>query len=279
MTTARVLLSTGSLHLLDIAHSYELAAEAGFDGMEIMCDHRYSSRNPDYLRTLSDRYRLPALVCHTPFSPQLMGWQDESDEVARISQTLQLAESLQAETIVVHVPRKVGVRMIHLNGYRLALPWGNPYAAVKQWIETQLPTVQAGTPVKIGLENMPARQVLGRQVDPTWWNEIPTWSQVHDWLTLDTTHWGTKGIDPLDAYQAAKGRVCHIHLSNYDGREHRLPDQGRLDLDRFLRALAVDGYAGTISLEVLPEVLEFADEAALRRNLRRSVDFCRANLG
>ena len=274
----RLLLSTGSLYLMDTAYCFQLAAEIGFDGIEIMCDERYGTRDPAYLHKLSQHYNLPILVCHTPFSVGVPGWGKGADEVGRIYHTLDLAAHLNAESIVVHVPRKIGRLMVSANGRSFWLPWRTPYAPVKEWIEQQLPRTQANTPVKIALENLPAARVLGRPFDPTWWNEITTWRHVHTWLTLDTTHWATKGIDPLAAYRAAGGRVCHVHLSNYDGQEHRLPHKGRLDLGKFLRALAADSFPGTISLELHPEPLAYHDETALRRNLQDSLDFCREHL-
>jgi sugar phosphate isomerase/epimerase len=277
MTAARVLFSTGSLHVMDVARCFELAAEAGFDGVEIMCDDRWSTRDPDYLKALMARHGLPVLVAHTPFSRRLHGWPD-ADELKRIQYTLGLARHVEAETIVVHLPRKVGVVFIDMDGRRMMLPWRSPFAAVKRWIERDLPGAQSGTPVKIALENMPVNRFLGRDWDATWWNTVDAWSRAHAWLTLDTTHWGTKRIDPLTAYRAAAARVCHVHLSNFDGQEHRLPHRGRLDLGALLREMAADGYGGTISVELQPDVLAFADAGALRRNLRDSLAFCREHL-
>ncbi len=62
-----VLLSTGSLYPLDIAYCFALAAEAGFDGLEVMGDARWSSCDPDYLRALSEAHGQPVRVLHTPF--------------------------------------------------------------------------------------------------------------------------------------------------------------------------------------------------------------------
>jgi sugar phosphate isomerase/epimerase len=278
MPRPALLFSTGSLYPLDISYCFQLAAETGFDGIEIMCDDRYSTRDPVYLHKLMQHYNLPVDVCHTPFSPSIPGWLGADDEIGRIYQTLDLAARLEARTIVVHVPRKIGLLTIGTNNHTRRLPWRSPYTAIKHWIERDLSRVQAGTSVKIALENMPAISVLGRQFDPTWWNTVGTWSKVHTWLTLDTTHWGTKGINPLDAYRVAGKRVCHIHLSNYDGREHRLPHKGNLDLGRFLRALTADDFRGTISLELHPGPLEFSDDQALRRNLQDSLNFCREHL-
>jgi sugar phosphate isomerase/epimerase len=275
---ARVLFSTGSLYLLDTAQSFALAAEAGYDGIEIMCDDRYGTRDPHYLRELSDQYGLPVLVAHTPFSQRLSGWENTNEEVHRVRQTLKLAERLGCEAIVVHVPRKFGWGTLSIGGKTYFFPWFSPFRALKTWIERELLAVQRETPVKIALENMPLIKRGYARVDPTWWNEIETWSKLHNYLTLDTTHWGTKGVDPLVAYRAAQGRVCHVHLSNYDGEEHRLPENGRLDLGALLRALAADGYEGTISLEVSPEGLGYTDRSSLLENMKICLRFCREHL-
>lgn len=277
MNQPRVLLSTGSLHVVDVALCFELAAETGFDGMEVMCDDRWSTRDPDYLNRLSRQSGLPVLVAHTPFSRRLHGW-PRADELQRVQYTLQLAGDVGAETVVVHLPRKIGILIVDMDGRRLVLPWRSPFAGVKRWIERDLPARQAGTAIRIALENMPVHRFAGRDWDLTWWNTVGAWSRVHTWLTLDTTHWGTKRIDPLVAYRAGRSRVCHVHLSNFDGREHRLPHQGRLDLGALLRAMAADGYGGTISVELSPDVLEFEDAGTLRRNLQDCLDFCRRNL-
>lgn len=70
----RLIFSTGSLYPLDTSDCFELAADAGFDGIEIMCDPRYSTRDPEYLTALVDKYNLPVLVCHTPFTTNVSGW-------------------------------------------------------------------------------------------------------------------------------------------------------------------------------------------------------------
>jgi sugar phosphate isomerase/epimerase len=275
---ARVLFSTGSLYPLDTSQSFALAAEAGYDGIEIMCDDRYGTRDPQYLRELSDRYKLPVLVAHTPFSSRLKGWGKVGDELSRVLRTLELAETLGCEALVVHLPHTMGRAILSLPRKTYVFPWLSPYRSLKTWIERELPAVQRNTPVKIALENMPIIHEGLIRADPTWWNEVETWSKVHDHLTLDTTHWGTKGVDPLVAYRAAQSRVCHVHLSNYDGEEHRLPQNGHLDLAAFLHALAADHFGGTISLEVGPDVLGYMDRATLLANMKDCLRFCRDHL-
>jgi sugar phosphate isomerase/epimerase len=76
-------------------------------------------------------------------------------------------------------------------------------------------------------------------------------------------------------YEQLKTHIAHVHLSNFDGREHRLPPDGRLPLDRLLHQMAEDGFQGAISVECGPGVFEAHDEARCRAGLRRVVDFCR----
>jgi sugar phosphate isomerase/epimerase len=279
-STPRLLFSTGSLYVYDLSLAFQLSAEAGFDGVEVMCDERYSTRHREYLQQLSDQHNQPIHVLHTPFSPRLPGWYNaQHDQIERITQTLKLAEKLNAESIVVHLPDKRSMATISFNDRSFRIPWRkvtlNP---VKDWMENQLAAVQKKTSVKIAIENMPAKKVAGQLIEKVWWNDIESWSQVHEWLTLDTTHWATKRVNPLDAYRAAKGRVCHVHLSNYNGREHRLPQKGNLNLRTFLNVLAEDQYAGTISVELHPGVLEFSNLRKVRQNMVETHDFCRSSL-
>lgn len=275
---SRLLFSTGSLYLLDTTQCFDLAAQAGFDGIEIMCDDRFSTRDPNYLNHLSDRFGLPVRVVHTPFSHRVPGWNDSSP-LGLVKHTLRLAERLNAESIVVHLPFWMDFATLRLGNWTLNFPWQSAFQEVKNWISDELQAVQARTPVRIALENLPVRTLYGHRFDPAWWNTVEEWSKVHDYLTLDTTHWATHQIDPLDAYRAAAGRVAHVHLSNFDGREHRLPHKGHIDLGAFLQALAADDFSGTISLEVYPDALEFYKADLTLHNLCESVAFCRAHLG
>jgi sugar phosphate isomerase/epimerase len=282
--SARILFSTGSLYLHDTAQCFELAAEAGCDGMEVMCDERWSTRDPNYLCQLSAQYQQPVLVLHTPAlhrTQRLMGWQNANTEVSVAERTLELAENVAAEAIVVHVPQKLEVFHIRTPKRNLMLPhWDNrQHEAKKTWMETTIPTLQAQKSVKLAFENLPTHRVMGHKFNPHHWNTVETWAVCAPYLTMDTTHWATHGINPLDTYRVAKERICHLHLSNYDGREHRLPHKGNLDLGALLREMAKDGFNGTITLELYPDSLEFDSPIKLRQNLKDSVAFCREHLG
>jgi len=277
---ARVLFSTGSLYLYDTSYNFALTKAAGYDGIEIMCDERWTSRDPHYLKMLSDDHDLPILVVHTPFSPKIPGWGYPADDINRVERTLDLAERVGAESIVVHLPSRLTMKFTKFEGHDVRIPALDEEGRLKAWIETKLPDVQRKTTVKIAIENMPLKHVSGFDFDPTWWNEISTWSGVHTHLTLDTTHWATKQIDPVLAYEAAKDRIAHVHLSNFHNQEeHHLPQRGVLKLGKLLNTMAADHYAGTISLEVDPQHLQYKDAKEVRVKMRESLDFMREHLG
>jgi len=69
--------------------------------------------------------------------------------------------------------------------------------------------------------------------------------------------------------------VAHVHLSNFDGKEHRSPPDGEMKLDVLLHRLAADGYQGAISVEGSPDALDADDERRCRAALRRALAYCR----
>lgn len=199
-----------------------------------------------------------------------------------VKRSVELAEALGAETVIVHPPG----RWIRLQGmvagpYRsrkiyLPLPVAGP-GRLGRWLLEELPAFQARTPVKVAVENMPCRRFGPFRLDHFHFTGLEQLRRFQ-YLTLDTTHVGTRALDLLEFYRALTGKVAHLHLSNFNGQEHQLPRNGHLPLAELLAALVRDEYAGLVSLEVAPASLQAEDERALRRNLRASLDFCRAAL-
>jgi len=134
--------------------------------------------------------------------------------------------------------------------------------------------MEADLGVTIAVENMPDRRFLGLSIPLYWFNRLDLLSRFPH-LTLDTTHLGTWGLDPVEVYRAIRTKVRHVHLSNHDGREHRSPPEGHLPLDKLLQALDGDGYEGAVSVECAPDALDAEDEERCREALERALAFCR----
>lgn len=269
------LFSTGSLYTYSIARCFELAAAAGFDGIELMVDDRWDARQPAHLHKLIDRFDLPVLAVHSPFS-RPPGW--PADEPGKIHFSVRLAENLGAPVVVHHLPVRVGYAFLVSQGRRfiLPLPGIDVEGGYQSWLADGYERLQASTSVRLCIENMPARRVWGRRWNAYHWNTLPELGRFSH-LTMDTTHLATWGHDPLEAYARWNSRIGHVHLSNFDGREHRLPEAGVLALDQLLARMAGDGYRGAISLELHPDSAGAGlDDDAIVARLARALAHCRS---
>lgn len=276
-----IILSTGSLYNLDVDTIMALAAETGYAGIELVVDWRWETHRLAHLERLMTRHQLPILAVHSPFLPlPIQGWPDEP--VARVKRSVQLAEAVGARVVVVHPPERWIRLQVAFRGparsAKLTLPL--PLAGrgeLGRWLWSDLPEFQLTTSIKIAVENMPCRPFGPFKLEPHHFFQ-PAQLNHFEYLTLDTTHVGTRRAGLLDFYRAVQHKVAHIHLSNYNGREHRLLAEGTLPLAEFLQTLAHTGYAGLISLELNAFDLQAGDEVALRRNLRHNLAFCHTAL-
>jgi sugar phosphate isomerase/epimerase len=272
-------LSTGSLYTYGIARVFELAAKAGFDAMEIMVDHRWDSRQPAYLQRLSQDHGLPVAAIHSPFVPHVPGW--PKGPLGRLREAISLAHAVGTEVVVTHLPMRLRAARIEFYGLGtrplmipIFLPTDRRYRA---FLLDGLAQFEADYNITVGVENMPAQQHCGRRWSPWALNKIDVLAGMPH-LTLDTTHLGTWGLDPLAIYERLKAKVIHVHLSNFGGEEHQLLEDGHLPLAELLKQLSQDGYPGAVSLEFNPKVLQAEDEAQVREHLHAAVRFCRAQM-
>jgi len=275
---ARVIaLSTGSLYSYGLARVFELGARAGYDGIEVLVDHRWDSRQPSYLRRLSADYGLPIVAVHSPFVAEVGGW--PADQLGRLQRTVPLAQEIGAPLVVTHLPFRIYMIMGHWHAYRprhfrlpVLIPRREPYY---HFLRNGLVELEVRAGVTIAVENMPSQRLLGLRVNGYWFNSTAELERFPH-LTLDTTHLGTWGLDPLAVYEQLRARVVHVHLSNFgDEKEHRSPPDGHLPLAELLRRLARDGYPGTITVESDPSMLDAEDEARCLAALCRALEFCR----
>ena len=252
----RLVCSTASVFAKPLRDAFPLLSEVGFDGVEIMVTKDPASQDPHLLLELSEDHDLPIEAVHAPFllmSRSVWG----TDPVGKIYRAIELAEAVDAPLVVVHPP------------YR----W---QAAYRRWLDEQLPGLEERTGVRVAMENMFPVRVRGRKVAAFHAHRSIDDLEASPDVVLDTSHAAVAGLDLFDALERLRGRLAHVHLSNNAGKgwDSHLPlDQGVLALDRFLDALAGDGFAGAVSLELdLRRYL--TDDTALRDVLVASREFC-----
>ncbi len=281
---AAIALSTGSLHCWALDRVFGMAAATGYDGVELLVDARMDSYDVPYLRRLSERWGIAVLSVHTPFARHVEGWPECAE--GRVERAVHLAEELGARTVVAHAPLRwqTGHFRLAIGGWQferlLVLPWESRVGArYTRWLLEELPALQAQTGVRVAVENMPAHRVWGRPLRLHRFTCVEELRQFPH-LVLDTTHWGTCGVDPLGVYRALEDRVIHVHLSDYDGREHRMPFKGELALERLLQAMREAHFGGVLVVEVEPGAVAEGDWGAehLMRSLEAAATQCRALL-
>jgi sugar phosphate isomerase/epimerase len=275
-----IALSTGSLYTYGLTRIFALAAEAGFDGIEIMVEAPQDTRDAAYLQCTAAEAGLPIVALHSPFVLDVPGW--PGDQMGRLERTVALAQAIDVPLVVTHLPFRVYALSCQWHGTRprrvfvpVFWPRREPYYRLLRSSE-RLAEMEAESGVVIAVENMPARHFLGLPLPLYWLNTLEQLGRFPH-LTLDTTHIGTWHLSLIDAWRVLGKQVAHVHLSNYDGREHRLPPDGELPLGAFLERLGQDGYGGAVTVECGPDAFQAEDPAACRANLERTLSFCRAH--
>ena len=254
-----VLGSTGPFFMFSLDETFELLAEAGFDGVELMITQDRLSQDPHRMAAVARRHGLPVPAVHGPFL--LATWLVYgTDPKGKLDRCVEFAETARISTIVIHPP------------YR----WQMGYAG---WLADRIVKIREQTGITVAVENMFPVRVNGRRlqfhsgIEPRELGQFP-------YVTLDLSHLAVAGIDILDAYDQLEDRIVHVHVSNNAGRgrdTHAGIDEGVLPVPAFLERLMTSRFPGAVTLEL--DVRQRAeDRPALLEFLRDNVTAARQYL-
>lgn len=255
-------LSTAAVFPEPTAAAFALAAEAGYDGIEVMVATDLTSQTPDALARLVDQHQIPVLSVHSPcLLITATVW--SSDPLVKLARSIEMAEKLHAPTVVVHPP----------------FVWQRSAAAT---FTESVAELQSRTDVVIAVENMFPVRVAGRMVN----SYRPHWDPVpagHQHFTLDLSHTATSGSDALAMLRRMGSRLSHLHLADGSGSskdEHLVPGRGGqpcAEVLRILGAEALDGqpFTGSVVLEISTRN---ADADQRRVDIAEALAFTREHL-
>lgn len=255
---AKVALSTASTYPETCTTAFEMAADLGFDGVEVMVWTDPVSQDPDALRGLSERYGVPILAIHAPclLLTQRV-W--STDPWTKLQRAQAAAERVGASTVVVHPPFR----------------WQREYA--RGFVEG-LARMQDETDVVFAVENMFPWRARNREVTAY----LPHWDLLElDFpaTTLDLSHTAVSDTDALDLVDVLGDRLAHVHLADGSGSnkdEHLVPGRGTQPCADVLERLARRGYDGNVVLEVNTRRAVNRDER--EADLAEGLAFARLNL-
>ena len=256
--TAQVALATASVYPESTASAFEMAARLGYDGVEVMVWTDPVSQDVEALRRLSDYHQIPILALHAPclvITQRVWG----TDPWAKLVRARAAAETLGAQTVVVHPPFR----------------WQRDYA--RQFLGG-LEQMASETDVKFAVENMFPLRAGGREVTPY----APDWDpteQDYRHFTLDLSHTSVSQTDALELRAAMGDRLAHVHIADGIGTardEHLVPGRGTQPCAELLEGLAVSGFDGLVVCEISTRKAEDHDER--ENDLAEALAFTRLNL-
>lgn len=256
--SAKVALSTVSVYPQSCADAFAVAAELGYDGVEVMVWTDAVSQDANALRRLSVHHGVPILAVHAPtllVTQRVWG----REPWTKLEMSCELAHETGATTVVLHPPFR----------------WQRDYAAgfvegVRAMAERE--------EIVLAVENMypwRARQREMLAYSPGW-DPVP-----HDYrdVTLDLSHTATAGQDGLEIAGALGDRLAHLHLADGGSSprdEHLVPGRGEQPCDAVLGYLAERDWSGTVVVEVNTRRCRSREERL--DDLAAALAFARLNL-
>ncbi|HLV59001.1 MAG TPA: sugar phosphate isomerase/epimerase [Natronosporangium sp.] len=254
-----VLLSTSSVFPEPTAAAFEVAARLGYDGVEVMVWTDAVSQDAGALRALSAHYGVPVRSVHAPcLLVTQRVW--SPDPAVRLRRAAELAEELEAPTVVVHPP----------------FAWQRDYTRGFGDLLSRLSDRHRG--IRLAVENMFPLRLAGRRLVPY----APGWDPTevgYDSYTLDVSHCAASQADALAVADAMADRLAHVHLGDGSGLprdEHLVPGRGTQPCAALLASLAGRGFGGSVAVEVATR--RATSRAARERDLAEALAFARTHL-
>jgi sugar phosphate isomerase/epimerase len=227
-----VALSTASVFPEPASAAFALAAELGYDGVELMVWSDPISQDIPAVARLADQYGVPVLAVHAPclaVTQRVWG----ADPIVRIRRSVAAADTLAASVIVMHPPFRWQLRYVAAFADEIARAGQDSGIALA--VENMFP-IRRG-----GLATVP----YSPGFDPT--------DVGYPHYTLDLSHTATAGSDAVAMLDRMGERLAHVHLTDGSGGprdEHLVPGRGGQPCAQICERLTDSGYRGSVVVEV-----------------------------
>ena len=251
-------MGSSSVYPARLDAAFEIAARAGYDGVEVMVLGDPDTQSAEANNRLAKKYGVPVLSIHAPTLLVTQRVWGTSDPWEKIDRSIDLAFDTGCDTVVLHPPFR----------------WQRDYA---RGFAEGVAERESDRDVVLAVENMfPWRAGSAwMQVYLPSWNPV---AQPFDNVTIDFSHAAIAHDDVLHMKASLGSRLRHIHLADGTGSfkdEHLVPGRGAQPVAQFLRELGAEGFEGVIAAEV---GTRRATSAQRDRDLLETVEFARRHL-
>ncbi|WP_319437197.1 sugar phosphate isomerase/epimerase [Mycobacterium sp. RTGN5] len=248
----KVGLSTASVYPLRTEAAFEYAAELGYDGVELMVWAETVSQDIGAIAKLSRRYNMPVLSVHAPcllISQRVWG----ANPIPKLTRSVQAAERLGAQTVVVHPPFRWQRR--YADGFSEQVAELESRSDVLVAVENMFPFrtdrfFGSGDPSIERMRKRGGRPGVGISAFAPSYDPL---DGDHAHYTLDLSHTATAGTDALEMAERMGSGLVHLHLCDGNGAstdEHLVPGRGTQPTVEVCQMLAASDFTGHVILEV-----------------------------
>lgn len=225
-------ISTGLYYKIDYKKVIEVLSNSGFKTIELFLNQAFENVSISDIDKEIKKRNLKVASIHTPL--EFIAFPRKESEEYWIEQSLEMAKILNARLINTHMvmgeyfeKSEQGLDQMHKKNLFKYCNKGD---------------------IVITTENLPSysqNALLGNMdtfISFITDNNIP--------ITFDVTHCAASGLAIIDTFDRLKGCVKNIHLSNYgNGNEHKLLEDGDIDIVKFMEYLHKIDYRGLLTLE------------------------------
>jgi len=227
-----VALSTASVFPEPVGRAFELAAQLGYDGVEVMIWVDPVSQDVSALARLARRFDMPIVAVHAPcllITQRVWG----ADPVVRLRRSAEVAAELGARVVIVHPPFR----------------WQRQYVAS---FADEVAAAERDHGIAVAVENMFPMRRAGLSVSAFHPTPDPTDAGYPNY-TLDLSHTAAARQDAVELLGRMGTGLAHVHLADGTGLprdEHLVPGRGNQPCAQVCETLAGAGFPGAISLEI-----------------------------
>jgi len=264
----KILLATGSLYNYGLSRVFKFASESGFDGIELVIDDCWDTRQVNYLKSLVKFYNLPIFSVHSAMEfVNSFG----ADPKEKLNKSIALAKEIDTPILVVH-PSIAKQPEFYL------------------WFQKSFADLEKqARNVKLAVENMPKAHQKDNNSKMVFENydleEFSSFNQIN----LDISHLATTDQNLLSVLDKIKSKLIQIHLSDSKRckdpdrvdsliDDHLIPGKGILPLKEFLNKLSKTNFKGNIVIELIPENINAGQsDTIIVDSLKKSIEYVKAN--
>lgn len=248
-TTPQFVLSTDTLAGYGLDLIFDLAKNAGFDGIDLATRKNFDAWNASYVTKLSQKYEIPVTTIQV--SPNV--------NPKEMNQALDLCSETGARVVTINAPKYFDLKTFNFLNDNLAAYRNR------------------NKDIKFGIINPPQTTYLVPIPHYRFTNVVEIIKKYGAHVGLDISNIDENALESQLLRKLDKfiPHLASVYFSDKtrSGKGHVLPGDGTLKLGSILKKLKKEGYKGQISLKIDIEKRDLADSDKVLLILKKATNF------